>query len=500
MRYNRLDQTEATKVLYLTPGRIDDFARSRLEHKLSQAWDAKVREQINRYRDLARFLNPLDADASAVREVISWSGFPRRIDAWLSVLEDPQPRAQARRMDRAHRSAEILERYTYIRLRNDGRFYRVPADQASGLLLYPEINGSPSLEHAFSLTHRPQDEYLEWFVVRDPQTSRIARIDFTVEPPEYWETLAETDGNLAQELYSDLLRMKVPRDDLFFRGDILCREYVESDGQYQFVGFTRLFPEDGDFRAGQYNRLNKWNTDFGIVHLTQPANTLFAEINLAALATQRFAVRPDLGTSADRFTLTACGDYGEVNRNSDPTIGQAVNNLALSGFRVMVSDPIGLYVGEVDLQGFRDPKGNEVARDEILTVHRGKFKDDDGLPRVLRFSIHVPNRADYGLESCTLNGHPLTTGGPIARATTVVIHGIAMNGSDSGHPLAQCKAKPCAHATKQPDYYLLVEPPDAACPPNTDPRWDKPPVAVAPDGMRLVPVSTTPRNSSKRIA
>ena len=486
-------------MLYLPPGRIDDFARSPLEHKLSQAWDARVREQIDRYRGRGRFLDPLDADDTAAREVISWSGFPRVLDAWLSVLEDPQLRERARRIDRANRSAEILERYTYVRLRNNGGFFRVPADRASGLLLYPEINGSPSLEHAFSLTHRPQDEYLEWFVVRDPKTSRITRIDFTVEPPEYWETLAETDGNLAQELYSELLRMNVPRDDLFFRGDILCPEILESDGQFQFVGLTRLFPEDDDFKAGQYNRLNKWNTDLGIVHLTQPANTLFAEINLAARATQRFAARPDLETSADRFTLTACGGYGEINRNSDPTIGQAVNNLALSGLRVTVSNPIGLYVGEVDLQGFRDPKGNEVARDEILTVHRGSFKDKDGVARVLRFSIHAPNVADYGLESCTFNGHPLMTGGPIARATTVVIHGIAMAANDSVYPLTECNAKPCAHATKQPDYYLLVRP-GADCPPDDDPRWNEAPVAVAPDSMRLVPVSTTPRNSSDRIA
>ena len=31
---------------------------------------------------------------------------------------------------------------------------------------------------------------------------------------------------------------------------------------------------------GQYNRLNKWNTTHGAMHLTHPANNLFAEIVL----------------------------------------------------------------------------------------------------------------------------------------------------------------------------------------------------------------------------
>src|SRR2546426_625976 len=41
------------------------------------------------------------------------------------------------------------------------------------------------------------------------------------------------------------------------------------------------------FASGTYNRLNRWNTANGAMHLTHPANNLFAEVFLAASATVR---------------------------------------------------------------------------------------------------------------------------------------------------------------------------------------------------------------------
>ncbi len=232
--------------------------------------------------------------------------------------------------------------------------------------------------------------------------------------------------------------------------------------------------------------------------LTQNNNTLFAEINLAARATQRFAVRPDLQTSVDRFALTACGGYGAVNRNSDPTIGAAVNNLALSGFQAMVSNPIGLYIGEVDLSSFRDPFRNPVDRNDILTVHRGSFEDEDGLPRVLRCSVHPPEGADYSLDKCTFDGHPLTTGGPIARKTTVVIHGVGLP-ADNENPITGCLAIPCEHPTKRPKYYL-TERPGQQCPLPGDPAWEEAPVPLAPEASAMLasPLAAGPRTAGRR--
>jgi hypothetical protein len=491
-------------MIYLPPGRVRDFARSSNEDRLSQAWHELVKGQIDSYRGLERFLDPLDADDTAIREVISWTGFPRILDAWLNIDGSSNLAERNRRKDRAHRSAEILNRFIYVKLRNNGKFYvsRVAADPANPFLLYPEATGgTPILEDGFSLAERPQDEYLEWFLVRDPDTNQIKRIDFTVEAPEYWEVLAERDPDLVKTIYSELLGDSVPKEDLFFLKDTLCPEVEEiAGGAIRLVGYTKLFPDDDDFKAGQYNRWNKWNTDKGMVHLTQSANTLFAEINLAAIATKRFESRPNLDVNVDRFTLTACGGYGATNRNSDPTIGQAVNSLALSNYRVMVSNPIGLYIGEINLDGFQDPQGNPVSRDEILTIHRGSFNDEDGLARVLRFSVHPPAGATYGLEACTFDGFPLLTGGPIARKTTVIIHGIAMP-ADGSNPLSSCRAKACSHPTKEPKYYISVLPSEA-CPDRTDPIWndDNAPVTIAPELSRLMPITGSPRSGGGRIA
>ncbi|GIM89648.1 hypothetical protein [Paractinoplanes toevensis] len=45
------------------------------------------------------------------------------------------------------------------------------------------------------LRYRPQDEYCEWFVDRDPDTGDMRRIEFTAEGHEYWRFLA--DGTAA---------------------------------------------------------------------------------------------------------------------------------------------------------------------------------------------------------------------------------------------------------------------------------------------------------------
>src|SRR5215472_8422995 len=46
------------------------------------------------------------------------------------------------------------------------------------------------------LYYRPQDEYCEWRVTRDPDGG-IRRVTFTAEPPEYWQALhGDTLSNL----------------------------------------------------------------------------------------------------------------------------------------------------------------------------------------------------------------------------------------------------------------------------------------------------------------
>ena len=46
------------------------------------------------------------------------------------------------------------------------------------------------------ICYRPQEEYCEWHVRRDPDTDRILQVTFTSEPPEYWMSLTGLGGIL----------------------------------------------------------------------------------------------------------------------------------------------------------------------------------------------------------------------------------------------------------------------------------------------------------------
>src|SRR5262249_26881166 len=142
-----------------------------------------------------------------------------------------------------------------------------------------------------------QDEYCEWSVFRDAATEKIVKVTFTSEGPEYWEFLAAVSPDRLGELY---------------------RPHVEPAGRR----------EDPTFDRGGHQPPDRWNnsTDGGAMHLIQDANTLAAEIELAAAAT---IVRRRNGVllTSER-ELIECGRYGETERFSDPHIGAEVNALA----------------------------------------------------------------------------------------------------------------------------------------------------------------------------
>jgi hypothetical protein len=86
--------------------------------------------------------------------------------------------------------------------------------------------------------------------------------------------------------------------------------------------FLTPFDDQTNRQKWLYNPTNPYNfgTNTGtIIHLIQPANTLGAEIDIAAQAT---VIRKDpqgqVVTNSDQ--LIKCSKYGNPNRNSDPTV------------------------------------------------------------------------------------------------------------------------------------------------------------------------------------
>src|SRR5262249_30737004 len=155
----------------------------------------------------------------------------------------------------------------------------------------------------------------------------------------------------------------------------------------------------------------KWNTQFGAMHLTHPANNLFAEVFLAASATVR-RQQNGVELTAD-IPLTRCGDFGDFKRNSDPAIGAGVNGFAREGRHVTLANPVGLYMASFNGSGLtldRHPAGG------LFKVVRGAF------PLALRAVYELPpNLAAQGLtvSDVKISGTNIKFGGQLAERITM---------------------------------------------------------------------------------
>jgi hypothetical protein len=254
---------------------------------------------------------------------------------------------------------------------------------------------------------RPQDEYLEWFVTRNAQ-NKITRVVFTCEGPEYWEALAE--GYPREYTLPRAQRGLGGTKHTNAMGDkqkllTLYQQYVSPDVQ---------LPELLD-AGGRYNRWNKWNTTNGAMHLTHPANTLSAEINIAAQATILREKSGQVITNPD--TLIRCSGYGVAERASDPHIGDEVNKLARGGYSITLLNPVGLYIDSLETVGWVTPDGTPAS--QFWTPARG------GAGIFVRAVFEVPAAADYTVGDIKIGGQAIEFAGQIAEHINIKLTGIA---------------------------------------------------------------------------
>jgi hypothetical protein len=256
-----------------------------------------------------------------------------------------------------------------------------------------QISGTQVARHQF------QDEYLEWFVHRDPGSGKIVRVDFTCEGPEYWSFLASVDPAKVLALYQAHISPNVRMEDLFHNG--------------------------------AYDPLNPWNLTRGAMHLIQGANTLSAEIFIAADAT---VLRHDAsgGLITGAAELIACAGFGVATRASDPHIGDQVNGLARGGFAVTLTDPVGLYIDGLDTTGWTKPDGSQVGN--YFKVTRGD------VAHTVRAVYEVPqgetsSGRPFVVGDILIGGVPIEFGGQISKNITMRLVGFASGkGSITPHP------------------------------------------------------------------
>jgi hypothetical protein len=249
--------------------------------------------------------------------------------------------------------------------------------------------------------NRPQDEYLEWHVVRNA-ASKIVSVQFTCEGYDYYQFLARNAPDTLLALYRKFISPNVQPGDLL------------SDGEYDIT--------------------NVWNTERGAMHLTHPANNLFAEVFLAASATVR---RQEHGVEdTQSIPLIKCARYGSATRNSDPNIGIAVNGLARDGRMITLANPVGLYMAAFDGSGLTldgQPAGG------FFKVLRGAF------PRALRAVYELPpDQAAAGktVSDVKIGGQPVQFGGQLALRVTMHLTGVASVAQNVQNTPVGCGAIP----------------------------------------------------------
>ena len=370
---NRYDTPAFLPDFNAIPGQLDAW------HRAVSAWFDQViaNDQSAFGASPLQYYNApnFDPGGMAVEQAITWNAFPK----------------------------EMLRRYGRDRA-------LVLADR-----LWPtERYGSPSPDPddtagTAGVLYRPQEEYCEWHVLRQPDSNKICRVTFSSEPPEYWQAMFGLvpgdpdqhfpgDQDALLRLYRDLVSPDVQLDDL-----IAAEDVVDTAGQVWAL-------------KGQYNSYNKWNTTLGIAHLNSPPNSLVAEIQLGADATVRYTdprgrllVEPD--------ALIGYAGYGGSNRNSDPTIGASVNALARLGAYVTLRNPVGFYMDHIDLSGWEAPDKRPIA--DCVHIVRG-------VPQMVeRMSIEVPASRGFDVGDLTIAGIPIRFGGQIAECITVKLVGIA---------------------------------------------------------------------------
>ena len=389
---------------FLVPAGQVDFSDPALQSALAAQWDTN----LTGFTEQGMVGNPWNAtNASPITNYfnpkitpipqgtptvpITWSVFPNRINYYCSNLNQQ-------------------ERYS---LADTGYM-------TDGKTSFPQITNPCTQASVLFGPYGPrgwQDEYCEWSITRD-LNGNITRIDFTCESPEYWNTLWMIDPGQVLTIYQNTLnKPQIQLADLYL-----------SDANKNPV----IDPSTG---RPLYNPLNIWNagtvstaSQGGAMHLTSTPNTLQTDIGLANAATiQR------IGGNVDPDELICCAQFGQPKRNSDPHIGQAVNQDIANELTISLCNPPGLYMQLPDFSQYTFPQGTTYS--DYYKIIRGNetVYDQYGEKLPGNFILHAVFEAPPGhsIQEVTINKGgtpvPLTWAGQIAETINnqIVAYGLS---------------------------------------------------------------------------
>ena len=230
-----------------------------------------------------------------------------------------------------------------------------------------------------------QDEYVEWRVVRGAG-NKITNIIFTTEFAEYYVAFAQLGMDALVRAIREVIPGANPtRRDLFGPNFNPATAAPRTRGE----------------RFRRNAQANPWNNgQKGILCLAQQFNTMHALFNLAGACS---VVKSDLDPGS------VCGAVGGAcgsDRNSDPRVCQACQNLARAGRGLSLEDPLGIKI--MELGGVWELNGQPLDINSPET--------NQGIWQLSRNSRRATLKLRNGL---TLGGDPIVSGAQVAAVLTV---------------------------------------------------------------------------------
>ena len=459
--------------LLQAPAGLDDFDETEagLRTAFQKLWNDKDGSYLGAYvataAKLPNYIDPRDKPPEGDPTPVPWNGFPKLMSRWFGDETSDDAREQA------EAGADALATLVYWLQpsADDPDKFSLKSCSPHQLPYFAEIYGKHVLQLArprrlvnpdgtlgaeIVEKHRQQDEYCEWHAETDAN-GKLLSLTFTAEPPDYWMALAEVSRDKVVRLYQKLVSPQVREEDLFFQAPVAAIG-INRHGK---VSWTIVAEKN------EYNPLNVWTTSKGIMHLTHPANTLGAEVNLAKDASK---VRdcdalppPTPAEPSAELRRIACAQYGGINRSSDPLIGLGVGDVVNAGIKLSLTDPVGLYIAKCDLTSLKGPKGEAIVG--AVSVVRGR--DDINEPSMLRIRVETPSGLAFKLGDCTLANRPLRRGGQVARLITMALY-VQTYTDAADKTAAPCEGMACRNAAHK---NLFVPGPTQGCPAETHPIW-----------------------------
>lgn len=271
-----------------------------------------------------------------------------------------------------------------------------------------------------------QEEYLEWRpIIRD---GRLRGIEMTTELRDYWTVLAGHEPGRTLELLGKLAGEggAAPAADAYGSelGDPFAPGVSTKSLEKAFRATMLPVEKPPSPSISPYNDGTR-----ALCCMVQRSNSLRALLALVLSAARQLVVCDEL-TGQTRYAsgseaIDQLGAAAQDGRNSDPLIVERITRFVSEGHRIAFDDPLGIYIGQVQLHELEQPGGEDVPA-AWLEFSRGvgAAQSPDGRSRRQRLKLALPKDADFDLDDLVVrrSGERLRFGGQLAALVELAVY------------------------------------------------------------------------------